>query len=728
MTDGTRSAAARVGLYAGTTFLSAFLLFQVEPLIGKAILPWFGGGSAVWTATMLFFQVALLGGYAYAHFLSNRLSLRRQALLHIGLLVLAVGVLPIIPREIWRPTGGGDPTWSILLLLAATVGAPYLLLSSTAPLIQRWFAIDRPGASPYRLYSLSNTGSLLALLTYPVVFERFLGLREQAWLWSAAYVAFVVCCATLAWRVSRGANARAEAASADAHEAPSFAEAPAEEGGTAAVTPMNVALWLALPAIASMMLLAATNQLTQDVASLPLLWVLPLALYLLTFIICFGDDRAYNPRRDVPLLALSLALGTWLPKQVTLDLLWQILAYAFVLFMCCVTLHGELVRLRPAAKHLTAFYLMVAVGGAAGGILVAIVAPAIFVGYWEYHLALVATAALVLGARGLEFSRGVRAAKRGLSERQEWLVAIGGVTAVVGVVLLGWTLYGQIVESGQGVIVRGRNFYGTVRVYDNPAQDPTLTKREMEHGRILHGFQYLAPDKRALHSGYYGPKSGLGVAMLNHPGRPGPLRVGVVGLGAGMIASYAERGDTFAVYEINPTVVTYAESDFSYLADARTRGAAVQTYVGDGRLVLEQQIGDTNGPLAGGLDVLLLDAFNSDAVPVHLLTKEAFDLYMRVLKPNGILAVNISNRHVDLSPVIRGLAAAEGKEANWVSGQAGDGGPGVIPSVWMLVTSNRAFLDKPEVKASFQPWPTDARAPMRWTDDFSNVYDLLHLY
>ncbi|MDA0301357.1 MAG: ferrichrome ABC transporter permease, partial [Chloroflexi bacterium] len=383
----------RIAVYAATTFLSAFLLFQVQPLIGKAILPWFGGGSAVWTTTMLFFQMALLAGYAYAHFVSSRLSLRRQGTLHIVLLAIAALTIPIIPDAMWKPEDGGDPTLRVLIVLALTVGAPYTLLSATAPLVQRWFTHDHPGVSPYRLYSLSNIGSLLALLTYPILFERFLGLQTQAWLWSVSYVVFAVTCSYLAWRVAR--RARPDETAEDVTEA----------GGTAAVTPANVALWLALPACASVVLLATTNQLTQDVASIPLLWVLPLALYLLTFILCFGDDRTYQPLRDVPLLAAGLGVGAFVLGAITMALLWQILLYAGSLFIACFALHGELVRLRPASRHLTAFYLMVSVGGALGGLLVAIAAPALFTGYWEYHLALVATGALVAIARGLDLGR-----------------------------------------------------------------------------------------------------------------------------------------------------------------------------------------------------------------------------------------------------------------------------------------------------------------------------------
>jgi hypothetical protein len=700
----------RIAVYAGTTFLSAFLLFQVQPLIGKAILPWFGGGSAVWTTTMLFFQVALLAGYAYAHFVSNRLSLRRQGMLHIALLAIAALTIPIIPDAVWKPEDGGDPTLRVLIVLALTVGAPYTLLSATAPLVQRWFTHDHPGVSPYRLYSLSNIGSLLALLTYPILFERFLGLQTQAWLWSGSYVVFAVACSYLAWRVA--SRARPDETTEDL----------TEEGGTAAVTPANVALWLALPACASVVLLATTNQLTQDVASIPLLWVLPLALYLLTFILCFGDDRTYQPLRDVPLLAAGLGVGAFLLGAITMALLWQILLYAGSLFIACFTLHGELVRLRPASRHLTAFYLMVSVGGALGGVLVAIAAPALFTGYWEYHLALVATGALVAVARGLDLWRHPLG---GSMARTKPLLLGGGAAVCAGLAALGVVLVRDAQGDHREALHQTRNFYGTVRVFEYDTANLLNAQRVMVHGRILHGFQYLAPEKRSAHTGYYSNQSGVGLTLLHHPARQQrPLHVGVLGLGAGMIVAYAERGDTYTLYEINDTVIDFAEEQFTYLKDARERGATVETHLGDGRLVLDRQ-------LAAGepqqFDVLVLDAFSSDSVPMHLLTREAFELYTKHLAPGGILAINISNRHVDLSPVIRGIAAELGHEVGLVSGQAGDT-TGILYSVWMMMTPNRAFFQAPPVASGLTPWPETARAPMIWTDDYSTIYDLLHLY
>ena len=405
---------------------------------------------------------------------------------------------------------------------------------------------------------------------------------------------------------------------------------------------------------------------------------------------------------------------------MTTALLWQILLYAGSLFIACFALHGELVRLRPASRHLTAFYLMVSVGGALGGVLVAIAAPALFAGYWEYHIGLVATGLLVALARGLDILRSPRAAE---ADTRKLLLA-GGLATVVGAVALSAFLIQDAWGDNRQALRQTRNFFGTVRVFEFNTSSPTDAMQAMVHGRILHGFQFLAPDRRAAHTGYYGPGSGINLAMKQHPARGKGMHVAVVGLGAGMLASFAERSDRYTMYEINDTVITFAEDQFTYMDDARARGAQIETLLGDGRLVLDRQLKD-GGPEA--FDILVLDAFTSDAVPMHLLTQEAFDLYWKHLKPDSVLAVNISNRHVDLSPIVRGAAAANGKEAHWVSGPA-DNATGVLNSVWVLVTSNRAFLDAPDVARTLAPWPDNSFPPMVWTDDFSTIYDLLHLY
>jgi hypothetical protein len=392
--------------------------------------------------------------------------------------------------------------------------------------------------------------------------------------------------------------------------------------------------------------------------------------------------------------------------------------------MACFALHGEMVRLKPAARHLTAFYLAVAVGGALGGIFVALIAPAIFDGYWEYHVALVGTALLVIVARGLDVWRRMRADPAAARRAQPRLALLGGAGALLGVLVLSVVLWRDVDDRRADALARDRNFYGAVRVFEFNADNPDAAMNVMEHGRILHGFQFTAPEKRRWHGAYYGETSGVGIALQHHPGRTEGLSVGGVGLGAGMLATYAEPGDEWNFYEINPMVTELAERYFTYLEDARQRGADMHVLHGDGRLVLERQL-ERSGPL--GFDVLVLDAFNSDSVPVHLLTREAFAMYWEHLKADGVLAVNISNRHVDLSPVVRKLAEINGKQAHWVPGPRDDA-RGVLDSVWVLVTSNRAFLDKPEVASALAEWPADARDPVLWTDDFSNIYSLLKFY
>lgn len=698
---------AAVAPYAATIFLSAFLVFQVQPILAKFILPWFGGGSAVWTSTQLFFQIALLGGYAYAHLLSSRLSPKRQGGVHLILLIAALAVLPIIPDKMWQPDSGADPTLRIVALLAATVGAPYLLLSTTGPLVQQWFARAHPGRNPYVLYALSNAGSLLGLLAYPIAVERAVALTGQAWSWSAGYVVFAVLCGFLAWR------SRSTAPAAEASAAPDAGGQPAGA--------VNVVLWAALPASAVVLLLAVTTQITQDVAAIPLLWVLPLSIYLVTFILCFSGDRWYEPQTYGLGLALALGMGWWVLDRPLIEILVQIGLYCFLLFFGCMALHGELTRVRPPARHLTAYYLLISTGGALGGVFVALVAPRVFDGYWEYHVALIGTAALVLGARALDEWRRRRAGRRSsldLVPPVRGLRAVVGVASLAGVLLLSSALWQQVQARHRGIEVMGRNFYGSVRIYEANVGDPQLHQRVMEHGRILHGFQFVAPDRRAARTGYYSPLSGAGLAINERRAAlDRPMRIGVLGLGAGMLAAYAQAGDTMELYEINPMVLDLAASPFTYLEDARARGARVEVHIGDGRLVLERQL--EAGPKQ--FDVLLLDAFSSDSVPVHLLTEQAFDIYQRHMASGGVIVANVSNRHVDLRPVLRGVGAKKGLEVAWVQGYP-DTYQGYFLTDWVLL-GDRAFLQRPPIAAATGAW--DQKKPILWTDDRSNLLSVL---
>ncbi len=718
-------------LYATTVFLSAFLLFQVQPLIGKYILPWFGGTSSVWTTSLLFFQVALLVGYAYAHLIVSRLSSRAQGTLHLALLAAALLALPITPSEGWKPGPADDPTWRILALLTVSIGAPYLLLSSTGPLLQGWFSRTHPGRSPYRLYALSNAGSLLALLSYPVVFERLLGLQTQTRVWSIGYVLFAAVCGTVAWRLLRAppvATAGAPSAGPPVGARASGGRVDRERDGGEERSPgrLDAVFWLALSAAGSTMLLATTNVITQDVAVVPFLWVLPLSLYLLTFIITFDNERWYDRMFFTLMLVVAATAVIYaIDVGVELSLLAQVGIFSGALFFVCMSCHGELVKLRPGPSHLTLFYLMVAAGGALGGVLVAVVAPLVFDGLWEYHSGLFGASVLVAVVIGRDQLRRRREQPARAGTPWQRLSAAAVVLAAVGGLFsLGWLLNEDVERAHANVITMERNFYGVLRVLDALPDDPAQRRIELVNGAILHGFQYQAPEKSGWPTTYYGPESGVSIALDQHPTRrtaASPLRIGVVGLGTGTIAVSAGAGDYLRFYEINPTVVELSREYFTFVSDAVARGADVDIFLGDARIVMERQ--RERGELQR-FDVLAIDAFNSDAIPVHLLTEEAFDVYLDHLKPDGILAVHVTNRHLDLTPVVRKLAEVNGMEARLFRDES-DGSRGIYRADWVLVTANRSFLDADAVASAGIPWPDDAPQPLLWTDDYSNLLRVL---
>ena len=669
--------------FAATIFLSSFLLFVVQPLIARLILPWFGGSAAVWTTCMLFFQALLLAGYAYAHLLVSRVrSAKAQALVHTVLLAAAVATLPIAPAEAWKPLGGENPVGRIVLLLGATVGLPYFLLASTSPLVQAWFARARPGVDPYRLFALSNAASLLALLGYPFVVEPLLRAGEQVALWSWAFAAFAALCALLAWLTPAGA-------------AVSAAEAAPEE-----VAPGTLLRWLALSATASVLLLSVTNHLTENIASAPLLWLAPLTVYLLSFIVTFSGRSWYRPRLLwLPVLAALLAMG-WLLADHTIRFELPLQAGVFLagLFLACLFCHGELYRLRPAAGRLTLFYLAVSLGGALGGVLVAIVAPAAFDGYYELGVGLVA-AALLAAERFYTLGRLPRYAA---------LLAVFAVAAGAA-----YDVYLDRLD----VRLSMRSFYGVLRVkeYGEPGQDDEV--RRLVHGAILHGEQFMAPRYRRFITTYYQPESGVGAAILAKQERPA-VRVGVIGLGAGTLAGYGRPGDVFRFYDINRQVVEIAKSQFSFLADSAAR---VEVRLGDARLSLERDPPQN-------FDVLAVDAFSGDAIPAHLITREALRVYLRQVKPDGIVAFHVSNRYLDLAPVAARLAREEGAAAVQVLDDPPDDDPSQRSrSDWVLISRSAEALRDPEILKVDPVAVPDKPGWRTWTDDYVNVVQILKL-
>ncbi len=665
-------------LHAATVFLSAFLLFLVQPLLAKQILPWFGGAAIVWTLAMVFFQSGLLVGYAYAHVLASRVAPRAQAPIHVALLAASLTFLPLVPDPSWKPQGGASPAMGILGLLFATVALPYALLSATSPLVQAWHARARPRESPYRLFALSNLASMLALLGYPFVVEPRLTSHAQSLAWSAGYGTFAATCAALAWR------SRTLPAAPHAHV----------HGDEAPPRLATMGLWLALSATGAALLLAVTNHLTQNIPSIPLLWVVPLAIYLLTFILCFEGRERYS--RDGYLAALSamVCVMAWflLDRRLQFQLAWQSAVFAVGLFVACMFCHGELARAKPAPRHLTAFYLVVATGGVAGGVLVGIVAPRVLPGYLELQVALVALAALALA---LNRRRALRVA------------AILGGVACIAAGALAWRIH----DFTAGTVFIERNDYGVVRVKESQvdAADPDTRYRTLVHGSILHGEQWLAEKYRRAATTYYKTTSGIGRTLLAFEGRP--IRVGIIGLGAGTLAAYADADDVYRFYEIDPAVVKVANTWFTYLRDSSGR---IEVALGDARLSLEREAPQR-------FDVLAVDAFSGDSIPVHLITGEAVDEYLRHMKPGGVIAFHISNRFLDLKPVLLAIATRNGLQFAFLHEPDDAGG---TTSDWVVLTRERPFLARPAIAEITEPVAPDPGF-RSWTDDYSSLLPVL---
>ena len=674
-------------LYAATIFVSAFLLFLVQPVVAKEILPWFGGSAAVWTTCLVFFQTALLAGYAYSDFVVRRIRARAEIKIHTLLLVASVAVLPIIPGAHWKPTGAESPSWLILGLLAATIGLPYFLLSTTSPLVQVWYARARPGASPYRLFALSNLASMLALVGYPFLFEPFAPTRAQAWAWSAGYVLFVGLCAAAGWSsLKHVAAPQSSPESVKANPPQRDIEAPPAVA--------RQALWCTLAATGSLLLLAVSNHITQNIAAVPLLWIAPLAIYLLTFILCFDGKGWYRRDIFIAMLAAGLCVMGWTlaDSKFTHELWLQIGVFCGGLFLACMFCHGELVTLKPAPEYLTRFYLMISLGGALGSALVGIVAPLVLPAYFELAGGLVITALLLLW------------------QVRQGHIVFGALAAAAVLGTMGCAIW-AIVQFYDDTIVATRNFYGVLRIQEL-GRDTANHRRSLIHGTILHGTQYMEPEFRRRPTTYYTPSSGIGMLLeVLHP-TTRALKVGVIGLGTGTLASYGAKGDVYRFYDINSGVMKIAQRDFTYLQDS---DATIELALGDARLSLEREPSQQ-------FDVLAIDAFSSDAIPVHLITAEALGVYRRHMKPGGVIAFHVTNRFLNLVPVVAGLVEAQGLHMIHIADDGKD--PLASRSDWLLLS------DRPESLA--YPALTDAATEVEvrkdwrlWTDDFNNLFQVL---
>jgi spermidine synthase len=737
--------AGALALCASTIFVSAFLLFLVQPLIARQILPWFGGSAAVWTLCLVFFQVVLLLGYFYADFLSRR-PLRTQAVVHALLLLAACAMLPVIPDAAWKPSGQGDPSAGVLAVLAATIGLPYLAVCTTGPLAQSWVARLHAGDAPrqakvYRLFALSNLAALAALVVYPFVLEPVFALHAQAIAWSVGFGLFAVLAI-----VSVVAVAKAKPMStANATEAPARPTLP--------LSWKDQLLWLVLAALGTVALLAVSAFITQDIASVPMLWIVPLALYLLSFVLCFHSDFWYRRWLFWPaVVVLPPVMGWYLnTPQRSLPIAAAIGLYCIGLFAICMFANGELARARPGPERLTRFYLLLALGGAVGGIFAGVVAPHFFNGYWELPASLAAPGLIVLWiTRGrlqwvwtvfafaivVGFAAFLRmdavavslnvlyAAVSALAlfavgytawRARSWPAA-AGLAGALAAVAVAWLSVYSVLEADNRTMLRVRNFYGALRVEQFGIPGALTASRRLMHGVISHGEQLQGAVQRRLPSTYYGPKSGAGLALLTN--RTETQRVGVIGLGVGTLAAFGRSGDTYRFYEINSRVTEAARSHFTYLADSP---ATVEVAQGDARLLMQQEL-DAHG--SQRFDVIVVDAFSGDAIPMHLMTREALALYEKHLLPTGVIAFHISNRHLLLAPVVKRLAEDAGMQALRVHFEP-------VPnnltlehsSEYVLLTRDQRFLQDPVIRERGEA--IDAAGVTTWTDDHSNLLGAL---
>ncbi|MEJ8857648.1 fused MFS/spermidine synthase [Variovorax robiniae] len=670
-------------LFAGTIFTSAFLLFLVQPLIAKQILPWFGGSAAVWSICMVFFQVVLLAGYAYSDAVTRRFTPKVQARLHVALLLVSLAFLPIVTSARWKPAGSEDPTLWILGLLLGTIGLPYFLLSTTGPLVQSWLSRTPWGSQVYRYFSLSNLASLASLLSYPVLIEPHSSLLRQAQGWSWAYAAFVLLCIGTTVYAARQGAAPTVAATGTVSAPATPQRAPHAS---------DYLLWLGLPALGSWLLLAITNHITQNVAAIPFLWVLPLSVYLLTFVLCFESDRWYRRAFFLPATAVMLVLCAFgLQADLGFNVKTALPLYVIGLFVLCMFFHGEMARMRPAPQYLTRFYLMLSLGGAIGGISVGLVAPHVLPAYYELGVGLVLSAlagAAVLRDRRLGWAGGLA-----LAACCAWFLAL------------------QVRNESADTREMSRNFYGTLITLDTRRDKPEDNVRQMYHGSVKHGEQFLAPARRREPTSYYGATSGIGLALAEAP--QGPRRVGLIGLGAGTLAVYGRKGDVYRIYEINPQVFELADTEFTFLHDSP---AKIERVLGDARLALEREEPQQ-------FDVLAVDAFSGDSVPIHLITEEAMEVYLRHIKADGVIAFHVTNRFLALAPVVVEIAKAQGLHAVLVHDEA-EHNDALRRTDWVLVSRNPASLERESIRRASVP-VTPIAGLQAWTDDFNNLFGVL---
>lgn len=733
--------APRRWLFILTIFVGSFLLFLVQPMVARMVLPRLGGAPAVWNSAMLVYQALLLGGYAYAHWLA-RFAVRRQAMIHVGVLLVAALWLPVGIVNMAAATPGSEVFW-VPLLLTASIGPVFFAVSAQAPLMQRWFAADPSAGDPYVLYAASNLGSFGGLICYPALVEPNLPLAAQSLGWSLGYAVlllFVVASAAARWR-------------GQGESLTQTAETPPRP------TLRRQLHWLAIAAVPSGLMLSTTTHLTTDIVAMPLLWVLPLGLYLLSFVIAFsGAQRIKQTILTIAPAVLLIAGGQALLSTGGGSMLVALVSLV-MLFVVATALHDYLHHLRPPPEHLTLFYLVMSAGGVLGGLFAALIAPLLFDWVYEHPILALAAAMLLPLPSLLPWNRWLKitsprpivvallavallACWRLVSDWDPTFSSANGLWAglllLIGLLVIEWRWafvsvlamlmlgvggYDTLQKSADGL--RTRSYFGVYTITDDPARQ----QRRLAHGTTLHGIQRTAPGHERDATTYYGPKSGVGLTLERAKELAGPrAAIGIVGLGAGTLACYRQPGQRWTFFEIDPAMVDIARDPGKFTFLSQCAGDA-PVIVGDARIQLSHQ------PPAS-FDILVIDAFSSDAIPLHLMTSEAISVYARALKPDGILLFHISNRFFDLEPVLSTEAKARGWAAAIRMDPVNVESPSkaLTPSNWVALTATAARMQaltstiQPRDKAAIEgAWvPLESRPGFtRWTDDYASTLPIM---
>jgi hypothetical protein len=693
--------------YTVPIFLSSFLLFQVQPITGKYLLPLFGGSSAVWNTCLLFYQCLLVCGYLYAHMITRQ-KIRFQVFFHLLLLVFVLLIMsflssrwgtPIMPQPVLDLSSLGSPVIQIFLVLTASVGLPFFLLSATSTLIQSWFSRVNNKKSPYSFYAVSNTASLVALVSYPVFFEQAWPINRQAWIWFVIYTGFTLSIIWTIFKVNQSCPGKIndhDSGTNPLMDKEGFVSNESKPGFR------SYLYWISLSAAASVMLLSVTNRISMDIAPVPFMWVLTLSLYLLSFVLTFVNIRMNSQKLWLVLLTTALC-AAWicLKLEGRFDVAANILIHSFVLFACCIFCHSQLFYSKPHPLHLTSFYLAMACGGALGGLMVNIFAPAFFKGFWEFHFGLIYCAMTAIIAL---FGQKIF--------KQYYFRLSGIILLSFFLFLISIDLVSNIRES-KGAC---RNFYGLLQLEHSIVNNVRITK--LFHNSIMHGLQFSKDPYRYEPTSYFIKESGVGLAFGFHPNRQSgkSINAGAIGLGIGTLAAYGRQGDDIKFYEINPDVIRLASKTrwFSYIGDSQ---ANIDVVFGDARLSLENEL---ESSALHHFDILVIDAFSGDSIPVHLLTKEAFDLYFAHLKKDGIIAIHISNRYIDFEPVfqavvkhfdMKGIVVETLKKKHY-------------NSKWVLITRNNAFLADPHVDSAGRGLKKSKEIKL-WTDEYNSLWQVL---